>query len=263
MQPYDLKCEHLAVARGLNTPVPRFSWALRGDETAERQTAYRLVVGTDEGAVAEGSGDIWDSGKIVSDRTGLIPYGGPRLPDASKLYWSVMVWDAADRSAISAPATIFTGLAADAWKARWIARYFVLPAGREVPTDNIYDNKWQARPADYLRKGFKATKPRQALLYVTALGLYEAYINGVKIGDDVMAPGWTDYHRRVEYQVHDVTEALREGDNVIGAILGEGWYSGRVGHNHAAPAITMAAVPPALRASPSSSGWLRSDRRIG
>ncbi|SMD00008.1 alpha-L-rhamnosidase [Rhizobium sp. RU36D] len=231
MQPYDLKCEHLAVARGLNTPVPRFSWALRSGGGGQRQTAYRLVVGTDEGAVAKGSGYIWDSGKIVSDRTSLIPYGGPVLPDGAKLFWSVAVWDEADRSSVSAPATLFTGLAADRWRAQWIARYFVLPAGREVPSDNIYDNKWQARPADYLRKHFTAAKPRQALLYVTALGLYEAYINGVKIGDDVMAPGWTDYHRRVEYQVHDVTETLRDGDNVIGAILGEGWYSGRVGHN--------------------------------
>jgi alpha-L-rhamnosidase len=228
LRPYDLRCEHLAVARGLNTPVPRFGWAIEGEGRDRRQTAYRLVVET-RGA----SAPLWDTGKIISEETQLIPYDGPPLPPDLVLEWRVMVWDEAGRpSEFTPPATIFTGLTPADWRAQWIARYFVLPAGREVPADNLYDNRWQARPADYLRRHFTSPRqPQRATLYVTALGLYEAYLNGQRIGDDVMAPGWTDYHRRVEYQVHDVTGLVRAGDNVLGAILGEGWYSGRVGHN--------------------------------
>jgi alpha-L-rhamnosidase len=227
LRPYDLRCEHLATARGLNTPRPRFSWALDGDGHDRRQTAYRLIVRHQRGQV------LWDSGKVASAATQLVPYAGPALPGDAVLEWTITVWDEADiPSAPVAPAVIFTGLGERDWQAQWIARYFVLPAGREVPADNPYDNRWQARPADYLRRAFAtADQPIRATLYVTALGLYEAYINGTRIGEDVMAPGWTDYHTRVEYQVHDVTGLVRSGDNVLGAILGEGWYSGRVGHN--------------------------------
>lgn len=232
LQPFDLKCEHLTIARGLNTSVPRLTWALDGDGQGSRQTAYRLIFGTDPKQVSSGAGDIWDSGKVLSNRTLLVPYSGPSLASDRKLFWSVIVWDEQDQPSLPArPGVIFTGLPHAQWRAQWIARYFVLPAGREAPADNIYDNKWQARPADYMRRHFSARKPKRAYLYVTALGLYEAYLNGRRIGDDVMAPGWTDYHQRVEYQVHDVTDHVRDGDNVIGAILGEGWYSGRVGHN--------------------------------
>lgn len=227
LRPHDLRCEHLATARGLNTAAPRFSWALEGDGHDRRQTAYRLVVWHRGGDV------LWDSGKVASAETQLVPYGGAHLPSDAVLDWTVSVWDEADViSGPVEPATIFTGLGAGDWRAQWIARYFVLPAGREVPADNPYDNRWQARPADYLRRSFEvAGQPVRATLYVTALGLYEAYINGTRIGEDVMAPGWTDYHRRVEYQVHDVTALVHGGPNVLGAILGEGWYSGRVGHN--------------------------------
>jgi len=228
LTPFDLRCEHLAEARGLNTSVPRFGWALAGDGQDRRQTAYRIVV-----AFADGDRVLWDSGKVASGETQLIAYSGPPLPSDAALAWTVTVWDEADRpSGPAAPALLFTGIKHEEWQAQWIARYFVLPAGREVPADTIYDNRWQARPADYLRRSFElAERPVRATLYVTALGLYEAYLNGERVGADVMAPGWTDYHRRVEYQVHDVTALVRDGGNVLGAILGEGWYSGRVGHN--------------------------------
>lgn len=227
MWPVDLRCEHLATAYGLNSPIPRFGWALEGGGHDQRQTAYRLRVSN-----VETGATLWDSGKVLSDQTQLIPYGGEPLQSDIVLDWTVEVWDEGDQPATSRPARIFTGLQPTDWQAEWIARYFVLPAGREVPADNAYDNRWQARPADYLRRAFSAPEaPVHATLYVTALGLYETYLNGQRIGDHVMAPGWTDYHRRVEYQVHDVTRLVQAGDNVLGAILGEGWYSGRVGHN--------------------------------
>lgn len=227
LRPIDLRCEHLATAYGLNTSIPRFGWGLEGDGQDQRQTAYRLIV-TD----VDTRKVLWDSGKVFSDNTLLIPYGGDPLPSDAVLDWTVEVWDEVDQATMSIPARIFTGLHSEDWQAEWIARYFVLPAGREVPADDAYDNRWQARPADYLRRAFAAPEvPVRATLYVTALGLYETYLNGKRIGDHVMAPGWTDYHRRVEYQVHDVTDLVQDGENILGAILGEGWYSGRVGHN--------------------------------
>lgn len=230
LKPENLRCEHLSSPGGLNTDAPRFSWALAGEGRGQRQTAWRIVLRQRCGDAAN---VLWDSGKVISGQNRLVAYDGPRLPSAARLEWQLVVWNADD--AASEPsewATLFSGLPHDAWNAQWIARYFVLPAGREAPADSPYDNPWQARPADYMRRDFTLdTRPQQALLHVTALGLYEFHINGNRVGHDVMAPGWTDYHRRVEYQTHDVTGLLRDGENVIGAILGEGWYSGRVGHN--------------------------------
>ncbi|MEF2072650.1 family 78 glycoside hydrolase catalytic domain [Consotaella aegiceratis] len=233
LQPFDLKCEHLAELRGLNTAIPRFSWALAGEGRDRCQTAYRLIMGPDRDDVAAGRGGRWDSGKTVSDDTLLVPYGGPPLASDEVLHWSVVVWDEAGRESPPAePRRIFTGLRPEDWLARWIARYFVLPAGREAPTDTLYDNPWQARPADHLRRSFAVEKPvERATLYASALGLYGVSLNGRRLGDEVMAPGWTDYHQRVEYQAYDATAALRSGANALGVVLGEGWYSGRVGHN--------------------------------
>lgn len=233
MTPVQLRCEHLACVQGLNTDIPRFSWALASAGRGRAQSAYRIVLGTDRDSVASGTGAVWDSGTVASNQTILIPYGGPALARDSVYFWSVSVWDEAGaQSAFAEPMTIFSGLSQSDWQAEWIARYFVLPAGREVPQANTYDNRFQARPADYVRRDFQAVEPPvRAPLYVTALGLYEAYLNGVRIGDHVMAPGWTDYHTRVQYQCHDVTGHISEGTNTLGAILGEGWYSGRVGHN--------------------------------
>jgi alpha-L-rhamnosidase len=233
LTPVDLTCEHLAVACGLNTAVPRFGWALAGDGDDRGQTAFEIVVGHDAADVAAGRGDVWTSGVVASAATRLLPYGGPPLPAEAALHWSVRVHDEAGRvSAFAPPVPLFTGLPHPAWRGAWIARYFVLPAGREVPADTVYDNRWQARPADYLVRDFVAGGDLvRATLYISALGLYEAEINGRRVGDHVMAPGWTDYHRRVEYQVHDVTALVAAGANRIGVVLGEGWYSGRVGHN--------------------------------
>ena len=222
--PERLTCELLAEPRGLNTATPRFSWVLGGGMRGSRQTAYRLTVGE--------VGALWDSGWVETADTQLISYAGAPLPVADLVPWSVEIRDESGQSS-TAHARFFTGLpSAEDWQAEWIARYFAPPSGREPPADSIYDNPWQARPADYVRRRFSlAGGVRRALVHVSALGLYELHINGTRVGDDVMAPGWTDYHQRVPYQVHDVTALLAAGDNVIGAILGEGWYCGRVGAN--------------------------------
>ncbi len=212
---------------GLNRPAPRFDWALDGDGHNRCQSAYRLVVKAGENV-------LWDSGKVQSSRTRQIEYAGEVLVSDMHCTWTVMVWDEEDAASDWADAQHFrTGLMHPKdWRAQWIARYFVLPAGREAPADNSYDNRWQARPADHLRRDFATVeRPVRATAYVSALGLYELYLNGARVDDAVMAPGWTDYHQRVEYQSYDVTDMVVAGANTIGALVGEGWYSGRVGHN--------------------------------
>jgi len=234
LKPIDLRCELLAAPKGLNTPYPRFGWGLSAEGNGARQSAYEICVGDEEADVARGIGNYWQSGQTASSETLFITYAGNPLQSDLTLYWSVRVWDeTSEPSAWSAPLSLMTGLMARSdWDAEWIARYFVLPAGREAPADDLYDNPWQARPADYLRREFDARGPVvRATAYVTALGLYELYLNGTRVGDEVMAPGWTDYHQRVIYQAHDVTDLIGAGQNAIGAIIGEGWYSGRVGHN--------------------------------
>lgn len=232
LRPTDLRCNALADPPGLNEP-PRFSWALEGFGRGRAQTAYRLIVAPRRLDVTQGRGTFWDSGRIEGADTVAIPYGGPPLGPDLELYWSVRVWDEVGTPSVFAPpARLRTGLRGEDWHAHWIARYFVPPTGREPPADSRYDNPWQARPADYLRRVFRLDKPvARATLYATALGLYELHANGAVLGDTVFDPGWTDYHIRAEYQSYDLTPHLRQGENVLGAVLGEGWYSGRVGSN--------------------------------
>lgn len=233
LTPYNLRCEHLAAPKGLNTAAPRFGWSLSSDVNEQVQTAYEICVGESDAEVAAGRGSHWQTGKISSAEQSFVTYAGNPLTSDEALFWSVSVWDADGQvSEWTKPQAILTGLLQqDDWSAEWIARYFVLPSGREAPADNDYDNQWQARPADYLRREFQSAEIVRATAYVSALGLYEFYVNGTRVGDEVMAPGWTDYHQRAIYQSYNVTELMRQGDNAIGAILGEGWYSGRVGHN--------------------------------
>lgn len=227
----DLRCEHLFAPQGLNTRHPRFTWGVEGTGRNRRQTAYRIVVGTDRAAVKAGHASHWDSGKVASDETVLIPYAGTRLQSDEILFWSVQAWDEAGIvSDFAAPASLSTGLMAQAdWEAGWISRPFFPPGGRMPPQDTPYDNPYSARPADYYRRGFTLSRSvKRATVYATALGLYELRLNGQVVGDQVLAPGWTDFHKRVEYQSYDVTALLAHGDNALGAIVGEGWYAGRV-----------------------------------
>ncbi|MBJ7537429.1 alpha-L-rhamnosidase [Marinomonas transparens] len=229
LQACRLRCEHLRLPRGLNQLLPELSWSLKGQG---EMSAWRIIAGESKQEIEQGVGRLWDSG-MVDGALCSIPWNGKVLVRDSLIWWAVQVWDDKGKtSGHSEPAQFFTGLGTSDWQAQWIARYFVLPAGREIPQDNHYDNRFQARPADYLRRNFDLDEtPVRAFIYVTALGLYELYINGSRVSDEVMAPGWTDYHLRVEYQSYDVNPLLNTSQNTIGVVLGEGWYSGRIGHN--------------------------------
>jgi alpha-L-rhamnosidase len=234
LTPFDLRCEHLAAPQGLNTRHPRFTWALRGPGRNRSQSAYRIVVDRDRDAVARGEGRLWDSGEVASRDTLLIPYAGHALPSGETVHWAVQVWDEARvASDLSEPAAVHVGLRDQSdWTGKWLARALVPPGGRSPPQDTVYDNPYWARPADYYRREIDLNKPvSRATLYATALGVYELRLNGAMVGDQTLAPGWTDYHTRVEYQSYDVAHLLRAGANAIGAIVGEGWYCGRVSYD--------------------------------
>jgi alpha-L-rhamnosidase len=221
MRPVRLRCEHREDVPCIDTPAPRLSWGLEG---GKRQTAYRVLV--DDGA-------LWDSGKVASDRSVDIPYAGRELAPASEFAWTVEVWDeAGEASGPSEPARFRTG--PSAWRGEWIGRDRVHDPAMPAPASDDAPDKLLRRllSCPYLRRPFEVTGAvRRATLYATARGLLEMELNGTRVGDAVLAPGWTDYRTRIEYAAHDVTALLREGENVLGAILGPGWYAGFVGMN--------------------------------
>ena len=234
IRPVRLKCEHRVDPLGIDERVPRLSWALASEARAVVQSAYRvLVAGSEEDLEAEAN-LLWDSGRIESDRSLGIEYGGEALGSGARCAWNVRVWDGEGGASLpSEPAVFEVGLlerSAD-WKGSWISAGEGPAGDMEPPTGDEYDALSNGlAPSPYLRREFGLERPvRRARLYATARGLYELSINGARVGDDVLAPGWTDYRKRIQYQTYDVTGLLREGPNVIGAILGDGWYAGFVG----------------------------------
>ncbi|MCZ7547314.1 MAG: alpha-L-rhamnosidase N-terminal domain-containing protein [Anaerolineae bacterium] len=216
-----LRCEYKINPLGIDAAKPRLSWALESDRRGARQTAYQVLVAASPADLDADQGTLWDSGKIASDQCAHVVYAGAALHARQRAWWKVRVWDEAGAAtAYSAPAWWEMGLLDHAdWVGDWIGASVV-----GGPRTGV--------PCPFLRKPF-ATADRpiaSARLYVTALGLYECYLNGARVGDEVFAPGWTDYNTRVQYQVYDVTDLLRAGPNALGAILGDGWYCGHIAH---------------------------------
>jgi alpha-L-rhamnosidase len=220
--PIKLRTEYRDNPLGIDSARPRFYWQSSDPRPGARQTRYRLVVD-----------DLWDSGVVDSDASIHIEYAGPALRSRQRATWRVMTWDQDGvASAWSEPATFETALldAAD-WQARWIA----------AP---IVGGPYTSPPPPLLRKPFNAARAvTQARLYITALGLYDCEINGVRVGDQLFAPGRTEYARRLYYNVHDVTALINTGKNAIGVSLGDGWYCG---HLHSDPRQTYGDRPKLL-----------------
>ncbi|MCU0357923.1 MAG: family 78 glycoside hydrolase catalytic domain [Cyclobacteriaceae bacterium] len=207
--------ENLVNPTGIDVQ-PRFSWQLFSDKRNVMQTAYEIRVSDSPSTLAKAS--VWSSGKITSDQSLFISYGGPALQSGKKYFWQVRVWDTSNKaSAWSESASFQMGmLKSSDWKARWITQGFA---------DDTVN-----RPSPYFRKTFSSNKKvASATAYITALGMYEAFVNGKRIGDAYLTPGWTSYNNRLQYQVYDVTNLITTGNNAIGAVLGSGWYRGFIG----------------------------------
>ena len=205
MKATNLKCEYLYNPVGIDIQRPRLSWNCEGDK---RQSAYRII------AVTDGK-PVWDSGKVLSDE--MYADYLPKLVSRQRVEWAVTVWNEHDEEGEKADAFFEMGLLSSSdFKAKWIC-------------GNYGVNKKKRYPVDCFRKTFNAFCVQKARLYITACGLYEAKLNGKKIGEFCLAPGHTDYRKRIQLQVYDVTEAVVSGMNDFTVELADGWYRGSCG----------------------------------
>ena len=232
--PVKLHTEHLENPLAIGTTTPRFSWQLAPTDPSVRnlkQTAYEIQVASSTEKFTES--DLWSTGKVDSPATSLIPYSGKQIKSRSQAVWRVRSWGTTGQaSAWSQPATFAVGLLQPAdWQAQWIA-------AADNPTrktkENIQNFKGDKKrgeiivtPAKHFRKEFKSKKkPVRALLHATSLGVHTLELNGKAVGDWFLAPGWTSYSKRLHSLTYDVTGDIREGANVLGATLADGWYAG-------------------------------------
>jgi alpha-L-rhamnosidase len=233
IRPIHLKCEYRVDPLGIDERAPRLSWALESEGRGQTQSAYRVLVAANEEDVEAEENLLWDSGRIESSRAVGIEYEGEALRSGSRCVWKVRVWDGSGNpSPYGGPSVFEMGLLERSdWGGAWISLGEGPLQEVDPPTGDEYDDVGPGlAPSPYLRKEFRLEKPvRRARLYATARGVYEPYVNGERVGEDVLAPGWTDYRKRVQYQTYDVTELLAEGRNALGAVLGDGWYAGFVG----------------------------------
>jgi alpha-L-rhamnosidase len=216
-----LTTEYRTQPIGIDILQPRFAWKLQTDRQGARQTAYHIRAATSPDQLNSAQADLWDSGRVDSDQSIQVVYAGLALQSRQRVYWMVTIWDETGASAASDPVWFEMGLLNPGdWHARWIGAAF---AGGTRSTF----------PAPYLRSAFHLpSQISAARLYVTALGVFECSINGQRVGEDVFAPGWTDYRKRVQYLTYDVTDLVQQGNNVLGAVLGDGWAVGYIGWIH-------------------------------
>ena len=205
MRAIQLKTEHMTNPLGIGISNPILSWVCEGGIS---QIAYQILAKSDEKIV-------WDSGKVVSSQMS-VRYGGPAAKARERIEWSIVLWDENGQGAESASASFEMGLIDGRWKGSWI--------DPELPHEET-----RRQPSSVLRKVFQAPAIEKARLYITCHGLYEAKLNGCRVGNFVLAPGTDDYRLRLQYQTYDVTDLLRPGENEIVITLGDGWYRGNNG----------------------------------
>lgn len=204
MQAIRLKTEHLFEPVGVDFTAPWLFWNCSG---GREQTAYQVVAHDDGGAL------LWDSGRVASGSM-RAHWGGEPVAPRTRVLWKVRLWDEQGACGDWAESLFETGIGC--WQAQWIA-------------GNYRVNRRRRYPVDCFRKTFAAAGVQKARLYITACGLYEARLNGVRVGDAVLSPGITDYRKRVQYQTYDVTALVCEGENELTVQLADGWYRGSTG----------------------------------
>ena len=215
LEPVDLKCEYAVNPLGIDAPAPRLFWKLAASARGDRQSAYEVVAAASEQALARNAKALWKSGKVVSDETIDIPYAGAPLSSSQRVFWRVRVWDQNDKaSRWSTPASWTMGLLNESdWNARWIS------APGLTTTNRDYQSM-------LMRREFTVKAGLQrALAHVCGLGQYELSLNGSKVGEDFLSPGWSKYDKTCLYDTRDITALLRKGPNALGLLLGNGMYN--------------------------------------
>jgi alpha-L-rhamnosidase len=260
LHPANLKCEYLTNPEGIDIPDPRFYWQLKSGEEGQFQSAYQILVATSKEKLDQNKGDAFDSKKVKSNQNTHVVYKGKILEPASNYFWKVKVWDKNSKaSEWSETATFSTGLFADddwasaqwigwktqeEWEPAWWKRKAIEEQCHELHLPAYfgarmslwerylfhYENPYD--PSPLMRKEFKAGKEiKSAKAFVAGIGYHELYINGKKVGDHVLDPGWTNYPQTVLYVSHDVSDYFRKGENAIGVMLGRGNY-GLLANDH-------------------------------
>jgi alpha-L-rhamnosidase len=214
----NLKCEMLSNPQGIDVIKPRFSWQINTGQRGVKQIAYQIIVASSLAGLSNHKEHIWNSGKIYLDQSVLVEYNGKPLSSRLQYFWKVKVWTNKGEEEWTPPASFTMGLLQPSdWKAKWIGM------DKAFPWDSV--TKFARLSARYFRKEINASKKiKKATVYISGLGLYELYINGQKIGDQVLAPVPTDYSKTVMYNTFDVTENLKQGKNAIATVLGNGRF---------------------------------------
>ncbi len=217
---YRLRCEYRENPLGIDQTRPRLSWQLQARVRGRRQSAYHILVADDPDRLHVGQANLWDSGKVESQQSLHVVYGGKPLASRRHCYWTVRVWDEEGRRSSWSPSAEWEMglLRSTDWIARWI------DDGCEPPAHD--QDYYEDDPAPFMRRAFQiAGQVRSARLYITGLGLYESWINGTRVGDAVLDPLWTNFSKRVFYATYDVTDLIHDGENVLGVTLGNGWFN--------------------------------------
>jgi alpha-L-rhamnosidase len=220
--PENLHCENLLDPLGIDSRQPRLTWILQAVDPAARglrQTAWQVLVASSPELLTKDQGDLWNSGQVASEESNQLVYSGAPLASGMACWWKVRVWD--NKRAVSRWSNIgkwTMGLLNPTdWHARWI--------GSATGQNQLQQHNMD-EPAPLFRKRFAVGKEvERATIYVSGLGYYELFLNGRQVGDHLLDPGFTRYDKRVQYVTYDVTSQIQEGENVIGAELGNGWYN--------------------------------------
>ncbi len=228
--PTALRCEYLVAPDNIDAPAPRLSWQLASTRRGAAQSAWQIRVASTAAKLAAGDADLWESGRVAGPAgtaTNQIVYAGRALASRAECFWQVQLWDEAGlASGWSAPARWSMGLLKpEDWRAEWISY-------RDDEALHTDRKTLHLPPPRHYRKEFTATKTvRRAVVYASALGIYDLYCNGQRVGDAFFQPGWSDYLKRAYYRSHDVTALVRSGGaNALGVVVAEGWYSGYLGY---------------------------------
>lgn len=225
-------CEYKAEPRGINPSSFNLGWKLKAEERGTMQIAYQVVLASEEKNLDSGS-PIWNSGKVASEQSILVKYTGDKLEPGHTYFWKVKVWDNhGNKSVWSKPAKFTTALISEAdWGgAQWIALDSLTTNKRIVPGIHLPGKEWRNKDVNnhklpMLRKEFNVKEGlKQALVFVSGLGHYELTLNGQKVGNSFLAPGWTNYDDYVFYNTFNITRELSKGENAFGAMLGNGFF---------------------------------------
>ncbi len=213
-----LKVEQRENPEGIATVTPQFSWKYKGAHSDVMQTAYQIDVAATEKELQTGENLLWTTGKVASDQSLFISYGGSELESGKKYFWRLTTWLNTEEKLESKIQHWSMALLKDSdWKARWIGI-------NDEDKLRVEENR-TILAARYLRKEFEANKkPRRAVLYVSGVGSSVCYVNGKQVGDDVFGPLPTWYDASVSYLTYDVTSLVKKGANAIGVALGNGRY---------------------------------------